>query len=50
MTFLLVWDKDSYAGSFLVTFPCMYVLYPQLVYLLYLHSTFVPFLWWFQLV
>jgi hypothetical protein len=26
MTLLLVWDKDSYTGNFLVLFPCMYVL------------------------
>jgi hypothetical protein len=26
MKFLLVWDKDSYTGRFLVIFPCMYVL------------------------
>jgi hypothetical protein len=45
MTFLLVWDKDSYTGSFLVMFPCIYVLYSQLAYLLWL-STFChsPFL------
>jgi hypothetical protein len=28
LTFLLVWDKDSYLGSFLVIFPCIYVFYP----------------------
>jgi hypothetical protein len=28
--FLLVWDKDSYTGSFLVLFPCIYVLQLQL--------------------
>jgi hypothetical protein len=28
---LLVQDKDSYTGSFLVLMPCMYVLQPQLV-------------------
>jgi hypothetical protein len=26
MLFLLVWEKDSYTGSFLVLFPCIYVL------------------------
>jgi hypothetical protein len=26
MTFLLLWDKGSYIGSFLVIFPCIYVL------------------------
>jgi hypothetical protein len=26
MTFMLVWGKDSYTGSFLVIFPCIYVL------------------------
>jgi hypothetical protein len=31
MTFLLVYDKAGYTGSFLVFFPCMYVLQPQLV-------------------
>jgi hypothetical protein len=39
MTFLFVWDKVSYTGSFLVVFPCLHMLYPQLVYLLQL-STF----------
>jgi hypothetical protein len=34
MTFWLVWDKYSYTRSFLVIFPCIYVFYPQLVYLL----------------
>jgi hypothetical protein len=47
--FLLVWGKDSYTGSFLVVFPCIYVLYPSWVISSnYLHSTLVPFLWWFQ--
>jgi hypothetical protein len=38
--FLLVWDKDSYTGSFLVIFPCLYVLYsttglfPVIIYIL----------------
>jgi hypothetical protein len=32
MAFLLVWDKDSYTGRFLVLFSCIYVLQPQLVY------------------
>jgi hypothetical protein len=34
MTFLIVWDKDSYIKSFLVIFPYIYVLNPWLVYLL----------------
>jgi hypothetical protein len=34
MTLLLIWDKGSYTGSFLVVFPCVFVLQPQLVYLL----------------
>jgi cellulose synthase/poly-beta-1,6-N-acetylglucosamine synthase-like glycosyltransferase len=25
--FLLVWDKDSYTGSFLVMFSCIYIYY-----------------------
>jgi hypothetical protein len=33
MTFLLVWDKNGYTGSFLVLFPCIYALRPQLVHL-----------------
>jgi hypothetical protein len=28
--FLLVWDKDSHTGIFLVIFPCLYVLYPTI--------------------
>jgi hypothetical protein len=24
-SFLLIWDKDCYTGSFLVIFPCIYV-------------------------
>jgi hypothetical protein len=47
---LLVSDKDRYTVSFLVICPCIYVLHPQMVYLLYLQSSLVPFLWWFQLV
>jgi hypothetical protein len=31
---LLVWDKGSFTRSFLVVFPFIYVLYPQLVYLI----------------
>jgi hypothetical protein len=30
--FLLVWDNGNYTGSFLVIFPSIFVLYPQLVY------------------
>jgi hypothetical protein len=33
MAFLLVWEEDSYAGRFLVLFPCIYVLQPKLVHL-----------------
>jgi hypothetical protein len=33
ITFLLVWDKDTYTGSFLVLFPCICVLQPQLFHL-----------------
>jgi hypothetical protein len=33
MAFMLVWDKDSYTGRFLVLFPYIYVLQPQLVHL-----------------
>jgi hypothetical protein len=32
MVFLLVGDKDSYKGRFLVLFPCICVLQPQLVH------------------
>jgi hypothetical protein len=32
-TFLLVWDKDSYTGRFLVLFPCTWVLQPKSVHL-----------------
>jgi hypothetical protein len=38
MMFLLVWDKDSYIGSFFVLFPCIYVLQLQLVHLFYSSS------------
>jgi hypothetical protein len=49
MMFLLIWDKGFNTGSFLVTFPWMYVLYPQLVHLLYFNSfCLTPFSWWFQ--
>jgi hypothetical protein len=35
MTFLFIWDKGSYRGvAIYMLFPCIYVLYPQLVYLL----------------
>jgi hypothetical protein len=30
---LFAWDTGSYTGSFFVVFPCIFVLYPQLVYL-----------------
>jgi hypothetical protein len=33
MMFLLVWDKVSYLGSFLVLFLCIFMLQPQLVHL-----------------
>jgi hypothetical protein len=33
MAFLLVWDKDSYIGRFLVLFPCIDVLQSKLVHL-----------------
>jgi hypothetical protein len=33
MEFLLIWDKDSYTGRFLMLFPCIYILHPQLVHL-----------------
>jgi hypothetical protein len=47
MTFLPVWDKDSYKETFLVLFPCTYVLQPQLVHLFSpLHSSLVHFSWW----
>jgi hypothetical protein len=47
MTFLLVWDKDSYTESFLIFFPCIYVLQSQLVHL-YQSSSLLPvtFPWW----
>jgi hypothetical protein len=41
ITFLLVWDKDSYTGSLLVLFPCICVLPPQLVHL-FLSSSLLP--------
>jgi hypothetical protein len=34
MVFLLVWDKVSYTKSFLVLFPCIYILQLQLIHLL----------------
>jgi hypothetical protein len=41
MTFLLIWDKDSY----MVIFSCIKVLWPQLVHLLYFYSFYLsPFL------
>jgi hypothetical protein len=51
MTFLLVWDKDSYPGSFLVEFH-VYMCYTSNCFISsnFLHSTLVPFLWWCQLV
>jgi hypothetical protein len=33
IAFLLVWDKDSYIGRFLLLFPCTCVLQPQLIHL-----------------
>jgi hypothetical protein len=33
MTFLLVWNKDSYTGRFLMLFLCTHVLQPQMVHL-----------------
>jgi hypothetical protein len=33
MAFLLVWDKDSYTGRFLVLFSFIYVLQPKLVHI-----------------
>jgi hypothetical protein len=41
MVFLLVWDKDSYTGSLLMWFPCIYVLKPQFVHL-YQTSSLLP--------
>jgi hypothetical protein len=49
MTFLLVWDKGSYTGSFLVIFPWyMYYNPNSLISSNFIHSTLVPFLWQFQ--
>jgi hypothetical protein len=43
MMFLLVWDKDSYTGRFLVLFPCIYVLHPYwFISTSPLHSSLVP--------
>jgi hypothetical protein len=47
MRFLLVWDKDSYTGSFLVFFSCIYVLQPQLIYI-FQSSSLVHFPLWPQ--
>jgi hypothetical protein len=41
MVFFLVWDKESYTRRYLVLFPCIYLLQPQLV-LLYQTSSFFP--------
>jgi hypothetical protein len=41
VAFLLVWDKDSYTGRFLVLFLCMYILQSQLVKL-YQSSSLLP--------
>jgi hypothetical protein len=41
MVFLLVWNKDSYTGRFLVLLPCTCVLQPTLV-LLYQTSLLLP--------
>jgi hypothetical protein len=51
MTYFLVCDKGSYTGSFLVIFPC--IITPRgssCLFFFILHSTWVPFLWWFQTV
>jgi hypothetical protein len=52
MTFLLVWDKGSYTGSFLMLFPCinLYCNPNWFISSIFLYFTLVPFLWWFQLV
>jgi hypothetical protein len=41
MVVLVVWDKDSYIGRFLMLFPCMCVLQPKLVHL-YQTSSLLP--------
>jgi hypothetical protein len=49
MVFLLVWNKDSYTGRFLVLFPNIHVLPPQLVHLFQSSSLLPsPFPWWPQ--
>jgi hypothetical protein len=40
VAFLLVWDEDSYTGSFLVLFPCTCILQPKLVHLCKTSSLF----------
>jgi hypothetical protein len=47
MTFLLVWDKDSYTESFLVIFH-LYMCHTTkwLIFSNYLHSNLVPQVWW----
>jgi hypothetical protein len=39
MVFLLVWNKDSYIGRFLVLFPCIHVLQPKFGHLKQTSST-----------
>jgi hypothetical protein len=47
MMFLLIWNKDSYTGVFLVLFPCIYILQPQLIHLFSpFHSSLVRSPWW----
>jgi hypothetical protein len=50
MAFLLVRDKDSYAGRFLVLFSCIYIYYNPNWFISSspLHSCLVPFPWWPQ--
>jgi hypothetical protein len=50
MTLLLVWNKSSYKGSFLVMFPCTHMYYNPNWFISsnFLHSILVPFSWWFH--
>jgi hypothetical protein len=49
MIFLLVWDKGSYTGSFLVIVHVYIIITPMgSSPLFFLLSTLLPFLWWFQ--
>jgi hypothetical protein len=52
MTVFLVCNKGSDTGSFPVVFPCIYMHYKPNWFIssTFLHSTLVPFLWWFQLL